>query len=56
MLDTCPFEKLADKNSEYVYDKCGRNLMEMWQSKIFGGNVLKPMSRKNGTAIPNCLK
>ena len=30
VLETCPFDKLADKHSEYVYDKCGRNLMEMW--------------------------
>ena len=30
--------------------------MEMWRSKIFGGHVLKPMCRKDGSAIPNNLR
>ena len=56
MINRCPLDKLASKESNYVYDKCGRNMMEMWQSKYFGGTVLQPVRRKDGDFMANNLK
>ena len=49
MIHKCPLDKFANKDSQYVYDKCGRNMMEMWHSKYFGGTVMNPIRRKDGS-------
>ena len=56
MLESNPVQKLADVHSEYVYDKAGRNLMEMWQSRVFGGCVMNKVGMKNGGYFTNNLR
>ena len=56
MLETNPLEKSRDPNSEYVYDKAGRNMMEIYESKVFGGSVFNKIGKQDGTYLENNLK
>jgi hypothetical protein len=56
MLKINPFKKLQEVDSEYVYDHAGRNLLEMWESKVFGRCVFNKMGKKDGGSIKNYLE
>jgi hypothetical protein len=56
MLETNPVSKLRDPKSDYVFDKCGLNIMEIWESKKFGGTVFNKFVKKDGTKMTNNLR
>ena len=56
MMQSNPFTKLKSNETNYVYDHCGHNMMDMYQSKVFGGCVFNRMGMKNGSYISNNLK
>jgi len=56
MMETNPLEKFRDPGSEYVYDKAALNMMEIWESKVFGGSAFRKIGKKNGGFMTNYLK
>tara|TARA_B110000285_G_C14826647_1_gene468987 strand:- start:429 stop:623 length:195 start_codon:yes stop_codon:yes gene_type:complete len=55
MIKSNPFIKLSEVSSAYCYDHNGHNLMEMWESKAFGGCVFNKIRKKDGGSITNFL-
>ena len=51
MIKSNPFLKLADVRSEYVFSHIGRNLLEIYESKVFGGCIYNKIGKKNGGNI-----
>ena len=56
MMESNPLAKLKDHKSDYVFDKCGLNMMEIWESKKFGGPVFSNFTKKDGTKMSNNLR
>jgi hypothetical protein len=56
MIKTNPFLKLADVRSEYVFSHVGRNLLEIYESKVFGGCIYNKIGKKKGGYITHYLE
>lgn len=58
MIRTNPCEKMADLDSEYVYDHTARNCYRIYCTNLFGGCIFDKMGQntKNGGSVTNFLE